>query len=188
MQSGAFEGSRALWASSWRSSVVLVRAQPDAGNAGPLDRLDRSRLSRRGAPDATSRRRGRDRRAPASGPRDLEVVASDRLAPPGLLDPPAIADLDGLAPAVPADRDERAGGIQLHLDRRVAAQEAGHRGTPRSPETTGRHAQRVSGSGASGSVMATRRTRSSPNVRASLASCHSSRAPRAACGVNSGSC
>ena len=38
---------------------------------------------------------------------DLEVVAGDRSAPPGLLHPPAIADLDGLAPAVPADRLDR---------------------------------------------------------------------------------
>src|SRR6478609_960522 len=119
---------------------------------------------------------------------DLEVVACDRPTPPVLLDPPAIADLHGLAPAVPADGDQAPERIQLHVDRRVATQEAGHRGTPRSSEMTGRHVQRRSGSSASGSVMATRRTRSSPNVRASLASCHSSRAPRAACGVNNGSC
>src|SRR4051812_35871090 len=97
--------------------------------------------------------------------RNLEVVAGDRSTPPGLLDPPAVADLDRLATAVPADRDERAGTVQLGLDRRVATQETGHDDTPPPPDTTGRHAQRVSGSGASGSVMATRRTRSSPNLR-----------------------
>ena len=128
-----------------------------------------------------------DERQPAAAD-DLEVVAGDRAAPPGLLDPPAVADLDGLAPAVPGDGHDRAGGVELDVDGGVAAEEAGHGTTPRSPEATGRHAQRVSGSGASGSVTSTRRTRSSPNVRASRASCQSSRAPRAACGVNNGSC
>ena len=46
-----------------------------------------------------------DEREPALAD-DLGVVARDRLAPPRLLDPPAIADLDRLAPAVPADRHE----------------------------------------------------------------------------------
>src|SRR5512144_1198843 len=110
-----------------------------------------------------------DERQPAvSG--DLEVVARDRPPPPGLLDPPLVADLDDLAPAVPADRPEIAGRIQLHLDRRERAQQPGH------GATTGRQVQRASDNGASGSMRSTRRTRSSPYVRASRASCHSSRA------------
>ena len=51
---------------------------------------------------------------------------------------------------------------------------------------TGASVQRCSASGASGSVSATRRMRSSPNVSASRASCQPSRALRAACGTNSG--
>src|SRR5687768_4939358 len=93
-------------------------------------------------------------------PDDLEVVALDRGTPPSLFHPPAVADLDGFAPAVPADPDELAGRVQLHLDRRMLAEQAGH----------GRHVQRDSGSCASGSVIATRLTRSSPNVRARRAS------------------
>ena len=116
-----------------------------------------------------------DEREPAA-PDDLEVVAGDRSAPPGLLDPPAIADLDGLAPAVPADGHERARPRRAPPRSAGARAAGGSRATPRSPETTGRHAQRASGSGASGSVTSTRRTRSSPNVRASRASCQSSRA------------
>src|SRR5436305_6893559 len=85
-------------------------------------------------------------REPASSD-DLEVVARDRAAPPGFLDPPAVTHLHDLAPAVPADRPDRALGIQLHVDRGVLAQEARHRAA-----STGRHAQRISGSGASASM------------------------------------
>ena len=67
-----------------------------------------------------------DERQPFA-PHDLEVIARDSPPPPLLLDPPAIAHLDRLAPAVPADRDEGAGVIQLDLDRRVAAQARGAR-------------------------------------------------------------
>ena len=68
----------------------------------------------------------------------------------------------------------------------VLAQEPGHRSPP--PAVAGRHRARPSGSGDSGSPTSTRRIRSSPNVRASRASCQPSRAFRAACGTNSGSC
>ena len=53
---------------------------------------------------------------------------------------------------------------------------------------TGTQRQRASAIEASGSVISTRRTRSVPNAIASRASCQASRASRAACGVNSGSC
>ena len=52
-----------------------------------------------------------DEREPALADH-LDVVAGDRVAPPGLLHPPAVADLDRLAPAVPADGDGLAGGVQ----------------------------------------------------------------------------
>ena len=71
-----------------------------------------------------------DERQPAL-PDDLEVVARDRLAPPGLLDPPAIADLDGLAPAVPADRHERARPRRAR-PRSAGARAAGGSSAPRS--------------------------------------------------------
>src|SRR3990172_7412434 len=140
-----------------------------------------------------------DEREPARTD-DLEVVAGDRVAPPGLLDPPAIADLDRLAPATPMDRDEAVEGIELDVDGRMRGEGAGHRappvemaaGPPSSPRasmpSTGRQVQRRSASGASGSVISIRRIRSSPNVTASRASCQPSRASRRAWGTNSGSC
>src|SRR5687767_5396703 len=67
-----------------------------------------------------------DQREPAL-PDDLEVVALDRVPPPALGDPPGVADLDVLPPAVPADRDEVAGRVELGLDRRVLTEQAGHR-------------------------------------------------------------
>src|SRR3954464_15947957 len=102
-----------------------------------------------------------DERQPASTDH-LEVVPRDRASPPGLLDSPAVADLDGLPTAVPADRPDRAVRVQLDLDLGVSAEETGHRTVPAS---TGRHAQRLSASCASGSTTSTRRTRSSPKVR-----------------------
>ena len=54
---------------------------------------------------------------------DLEVVAGDRRAPPRFLDAPAVADLDRLPLAVPAEGDEAAGRVQLGVDERVLAQE-----------------------------------------------------------------
>src|SRR3954469_21892670 len=65
-------------------------------------------------------------REPA-GADDLEVVAGDRLAPPRLVDPPLVADLDRLADAIPPEGDQPAGDIQLRIDERVLAQQAGHR-------------------------------------------------------------
>src|ERR1035437_2704719 len=62
---------------------------------------------------------------------DLEVVASNRPAPPALLDAPAIADLDSLAPATPAERDQLPVGTELDLDRGVLAQQSRHRADPR---------------------------------------------------------
>src|SRR5919112_3936675 len=85
---------------------------------------------------------------------DLEVVARDRLAPPGLLDAPAIHDLDRLAPAGPVDR--HAPILELDRDLRVTSEETGQ------GVATSRHAQRRSGSGASGSRISARRIRSSP--------------------------
>src|SRR4029079_3151064 len=72
--------------------------------------------------------------------------------PPALSPPPAVAPLHGLAPAVPADRPDGTLGVHLHLDGGVLAQEAGH-----GAASTDRHAQRISGSGASGPMTSTRR-------------------------------
>src|SRR5215207_4038961 len=83
-------------------------------------------------------------------PDDLGVVARDRIAPPGFLDPPAVADLDGFATTVPADGHESTVGIELDVDARMLAQEASHAGSPSRP--TAFHAQRFSAKGASGSV------------------------------------
>src|SRR5688572_4197086 len=98
-----------------------------------------------------------DEREPAL-PDDLGVIARDRVAPPGLLDPPSVADLDRFASAVPADRHEPALGIELDIDARMFAQEPGHAAGPPRPSSanpTDCHLQRSSGNGASGSLMAT---------------------------------
>src|SRR4051794_11119643 len=107
---------------------------------------------------------------------DLDVLAGDRVAPPLLLDPPPVAHLDRLSTTGPADGDDAAEGIELHVDGRVLAQQSGHgivsatrtvggRGVPpdsamSGPRTvapaTGTQRQRVSGSGASGSVSSMR--------------------------------
>src|SRR4051794_20857146 len=66
-----------------------------------------------------------DEREPAPA-HDLEVVARDGLPPPRLLHAPPVAHLDRLAPPVPGERDEASGLVQLRVDRRVFAQQAGH--------------------------------------------------------------
>ena len=119
-----------------------------------------------------------------TSPRAMVVRDGTRVRIPGT----EVVVLHDLTSPVPSDGHERAVAVQFRLDRRVLAQQAGHRTTPRASASIGCQVQRVSGSGASGSARLTRRTRSSPNVSASRASCHSSRAPRAAWGVNSGSC
>src|SRR4051812_10943695 len=91
-----------------------------------------------------------DEREPAAAD-DLEVIAGDGSAPPVLIDPPAVADLDRFAPPVPADRDEPARGVQLGIDRGMLAQEARH-GAP-SPASTETHVQRRSATGAAGSTI-----------------------------------
>src|SRR5688500_20323650 len=73
-----------------------------------------------------------DQREPAL-PDDLEVVALDRVPPPALGDAPCVADLDVLPPAVPADRDEVAGRVELGLDRRVLPEPAGQRRVTHGP-------------------------------------------------------
>ncbi len=118
----------------------------------------------------------------------LHVVAGDRLAPPGLLDPPAVADLHRLAAAVPDDGDGLARRIGLDRDGRVLAQ----RGSSADP----RLAQCRPNATSSAPRPAAPRDRAArpggpdpprTSGRAS-ASCQPSRASRAACGTNNGSC
>ena len=108
-----------------------------------------------------------DERQPALT-HDLEVVAGDRLAPPRFLDPPAIADLDRLAASVPADRREAS---VASISTSISGCPRRSRVTRRLPiGPTGRHVQRASGRGASGSVMPPAgpdpRRRSAPAARA----------------------
>ena len=79
-----------------------------------------------------------DERQPA-GPDDLEVVALDRVAPPRLRHPPAVADLDRL-------RAGRSSGSRPARRRRPARpRSTGARGAGGSSEPHGRHVQRVLG-------------------------------------------
>ena len=134
-----------------------------------------------------------DEREPAAAD-DLEVVPHDRLLPPRLLDPPAVAHLDrsrgarssGWRPgARPRPAPRRSPGARAAAGSSRSCARAAPRPSPRRPRPAP-SASAPRGSGASGSVISTRRTRSVPNAIASRASCQARRASRAACGVNSG--
>ena len=58
---------------------------------------------------------------------ELVVVAADRPAPPLLVDPPAVAHLDLLAGARPAQAARLARGVEVNIDGRMVAKQTGHR-------------------------------------------------------------
>jgi len=57
---------------------------------------------------------------------ELVVVATDRPAPPLLVDPPAVAYLDLLARACPAQTAGLAGGVEVDVDNGMVAKQASH--------------------------------------------------------------
>src|SRR5664280_798337 len=122
-------------------------------------------------------------------PGDLEVVPIDRLAPPPLFHPPAIADLDRFPTTIPTEGEEPSARIQLDVDCGMLPQQTGHRdlrrpiASPIPSDNCRRHFHRPWASGASGSTISIQPTRCSPKRIPSRASCQPSRPVRPVCGV-----